>query len=76
MYVMHNRLQTLATEIAPNARGTALALFAFVLMSGQGIGVALYGVIIDGVGYLAAYSSAAIVIALLATWFQSTLKET
>lgn len=76
MYVMHNTLQTLATEIAPNARGTALALFAFVLMSGQGIGVALYGVIIDGVGYMAAYSSAAIVIALLATWFQSTLKET
>ena len=76
MYVMHNTLQTLATEIAPHARGTALALFAFVLMSGQGIGVALYGYIIDEISYAAAYTSAAVVIALLATWFQSTLKKT
>lgn len=75
MYTMHNTLQTLATEIAPNARGTAISLFAFVLMSGQGIGVAVYGFIIDRHGYPPAYLSAAVVIALLATWFQSTLKE-
>lgn len=76
MYVMHNTMQTLATELAPHARGTAIALFAFVLMSGQGIGVALYGFIIDRHGFIPAYSCAAVVIALLATWFQSTLKDT
>ena len=75
MYTMHNTLQTLATEMAPHARGTAISLFAFVLMSGQGIGVATYGFIIDKHGYLPAYVSAAVVIALLATWFQSTLRE-
>ncbi|MGR8948978.1 MAG: MFS transporter [Gammaproteobacteria bacterium] len=75
MYVMHNTLQTLATEIAPNARGTAISLFAFVLMSGQGAGVAVYGYIIDEYGFRPAYLMAASVIALLATWFQSTLKR-
>ena len=74
MYIMHNTLQTIATEIAPHARGTAISLFAFVLMTGQGIGVALYGYIIDEYGFRPAYILAAAVIALLATWFQSTLK--
>ncbi|MEM7468595.1 MAG: MFS transporter [Pseudomonadota bacterium] len=74
MYLMHNTLQTLATEIAPNARGTAISLFAFVLMTGQGIGVAFYGYIIDMHGYRPAYLLAALVIALLSSWFQRTLK--
>ena len=73
MYTMHNTMQTLATEMAPHARGTAISLFAFVLMTGQGIGVAIYGQIIDRFGYQPAYLLAAAVIALLATWFQSTL---
>ena len=75
MYTMHNTLQTLATEMAPHARGTAIALFAFVLMTAQGLGVAIYGQIIDHFGYSYAYLCAALVIALLATWFRSTLKK-
>ena len=76
MYLMHNTMQTLATEMAPHARGTAISLFAFVLMTGQGLGVAIYGQIIDRFGYPPAYLLAAGVIALLATWFRSTLKST
>ena len=76
MYIMHNTMQTLATEMAPHARGTAISLFAFVLMTGQGLGVAIYGQIIDRFGYPPAYLFAASVIALLATWFRSTLNKT
>ena len=37
-YMLHNSLQTEATEIAPSARGSAVALFACGLFAGQGIG--------------------------------------
>ena len=73
-YVMHNTLQTLATELAPDARGTAVSLFAFSLMIGQGAGVALLGTIIDRFGYSAAFSVTATAVALLGWWFQGKLK--
>lgn len=73
-YVMHNTLQTLATELAPDARGTAVSLFAFSLMIGQGAGVALLGTIIDRFGYSTAFSVTATAIALLGWWFQGKLK--
>ncbi|TFZ01691.1 MFS transporter [Ramlibacter rhizophilus] len=38
-YLYHNTLQTHATQMAPEARGSAVALFAFCLFMGQGIGV-------------------------------------
>lgn len=49
----HTTLQTRATETFPRARGTAVALFAFSLFLGGGVGTALVGGIIDGVGYIA-----------------------
>lgn len=73
-YVMHNTLQTLATELAPDARGTAVSLFAFSLMVGQSAGVALLGTIIDRYGYSAAFSVTATAVALLGWWFQGKLK--
>lgn len=48
----HSTLQTRATETFPQARGTAVALFAFSLFLGGGVGTALVGGIIDGVGYI------------------------
>ncbi len=48
----HTTLQTRATETFPQARGTAVALFAFSLFLGGGIGTALVGSIIGGVGYI------------------------
>lgn len=38
-YMMHNTLQTQATQMAPHARGTAVTLFACVLFFGQSAGV-------------------------------------
>lgn len=48
----HTTLQTRATETFPQARGTAVALFAFSLFLGGGVGTALVGTIISGVGYI------------------------
>jgi predicted MFS family arabinose efflux permease len=37
-FMIHNTLQTRATELAPGARGSAVSLFAFSLFAAQGIG--------------------------------------
>jgi len=44
---LHTTLQTRATEIVPEARGTAVALFAFWLFMGGAIGAALFGPLVD-----------------------------
>ncbi len=71
-YMMHNTLQTLATELAPGARGTAVALFAFTMFAGQGLGVLLIGQVIDRSDYLAAFAGAGTMIGLLGLWLQSS----
>ena len=38
-YMLHNTMQTLATQIAPQARSTAVGLFAVSLFLGQSVGV-------------------------------------
>ena len=42
-YTMHGTLQTRATELAPQARGTAISLFAFFFFLGQATGPQLLG---------------------------------
>ena len=42
-YTMHGTLQTKATELAPEARGTAVSLFAFFFFMGQATGPQLLG---------------------------------
>ena len=49
-YLYHNTLQTNATQMAPSARGTAVALFAFCLFFGQALGVSLAGFAFDHLG--------------------------
>jgi predicted MFS family arabinose efflux permease len=44
---LHTTLQTRATELAPEARGTAVALFAFFLFLGGAIGSAIFGPLVD-----------------------------
>lgn len=72
-YMMHNTLQTLATELAPEARGTAVSLFAFALFSGQAAGVALLGQLIDQAGYAVAFTLAGLAMAALGLWFQGRI---
>lgn len=49
-YLFHNTLQTLATQMAPYARGTAVSLFAFLFFLGQAVGVTVFGWALDRYG--------------------------
>lgn len=46
-YLFHNTLQTNATQMAPTARGTGVALFASCFFVGQAIGVSAAGLAFD-----------------------------
>ena len=50
-YTMHGTLQTRATELAPQARGAAISLFAFFFFLGQATGPQLLGGIVRTRGY-------------------------
>jgi YNFM family putative membrane transporter len=49
-YMLHNTLQTNATQMAPQARGVAVTFFASCFFLGQALGVALNGELIDRYG--------------------------
>lgn len=51
MHMLHNTLQTHATQMAPGARGLAVSAFANVLFIGQAAGVWLCGLLIDDIGF-------------------------
>ena len=46
-YMLHNTLQTQATQMAPHARGSAVTLFACMLFLGQSCGVVLTAASVD-----------------------------
>ena len=59
-YMLHNTLQVQATQMAPQARGTAVTLFACLLFLGQSTGVLLVAFSVDR-GWLPLVFSAAAV---------------
>jgi YNFM family putative membrane transporter len=59
-YTMHGTLQTRATELAPEARGTAVSLFAFFFFMGQATGPQLLGSIVKSSGYAPAFITAGV----------------
>ena len=62
--IAHSTLQTRATELVPELRGTAVALFAFSLFLGGGLGTSLAGLAIDRFGYVAALRGTAALLAV------------
>ena len=58
-YMIHNSIQTRVTEVAPEARGSAVALHAFHFFGGQSFGPVLVGLAIGGFGAPAAFVLAA-----------------
>lgn len=66
--MLHSTLQTKATELLPDARGSALALFAFCLFVGQSLGAAAMGRVITAAGYPPAFALAGAATALLGLW--------
>jgi len=64
-YMLHNSMQTEATELAPSARGSAVALFACGFFIGQGLGPLVFGALLHGAGQRPALLAVAAVIVVL-----------
>lgn len=71
--MLHNTLQTNATQMAPEARGTGVSLFALALFLGQAAGVALAAPVIDQVGVKPVYILSALTLPAIAFWFRARL---
>ena len=67
-YMLHNTLQTNATQMLPDARGTAVAGFSSALFLGQSAGVALAAPVVDRAGAPAVFLIAAVLWPVMALW--------
>ncbi len=74
-YMLHNTLQTNATQMTPEARGTAVAIFSSALYLGQTAGVAAGGVIFDRFTAVPVFLAAAVLLLALGLWFARQLER-
>jgi predicted MFS family arabinose efflux permease len=74
-YMLHNTLQTNATQMTPEARGTAVAMFSSALYLGQTLGVAINGFIFDRFTAVPVFVIAAAGLLALGLWFAHALKR-
>jgi YNFM family putative membrane transporter len=72
-YMLHNTLQTRATEMAPHARAAAVSAFAFSFFLGQALGVSVLGVGIEYAGYRPVLALSGVALAALSAWFRARL---
>jgi predicted MFS family arabinose efflux permease len=75
IYMLHNTLQVNATQMAPETRGAAVAIFAGSLFTGQSAGVWLASQVVDAAGARPVFVAAAIGLALLALDFRRRLAK-
>ncbi len=73
--MLHNTLQTNATQMLPEARGTAVAGFSSALFLGQSAGVALAAPIVDRAGAPFVFVVAAVLWPILALWIVRRLER-
>lgn len=73
-YMLHNTLQTNATQMSPQARGTAVAIFSSMFYIGQALGVLGGSLLIDRVGGPAIFIVAGLLMPVLGFWFATKLK--
>lgn len=74
-YMLHSTLQTHATQMAPAARGTAVALFAMSLFLGQSAGVTFVAGALSSAGYAALFGMSAAGLALIGLVFAALLRR-
>jgi YNFM family putative membrane transporter len=74
-HMLHNTLQTNATQMAPRVRGTAVALFAMSLFIGQSLGVSLAAQSLSGAGFHALFGTAAIGLLVVGIAFSILLRR-
>ena len=72
-YLYHNTLQTHATQMAPQVRGTAVASFAFCLFAGQAAGVSAAGAVLDRLGFPLLLAVPGIVLPVAGAWLARAL---
>ena len=74
LYMVHNTLQTNATQLAPEARGAAVSLFNACFFIGQAIGAAVIGLWVDRFGYGAALMATGVGLLALCWWFARSVE--
>jgi MFS transporter, YNFM family, putative membrane transport protein len=72
-YCLHNTLQTNATQMTPQARGTAVAIFSSAIYLGQSGGVALGAVAFDHFGGSPLFAAPAAVLPIVGYGFARAL---
>ncbi|HEU4378674.1 MAG TPA: MFS transporter, partial [Hyphomicrobiaceae bacterium] len=72
-YMLHNTLQTNGTQMAPDARGLAISLFAIALFIGQSVGVSLAAPVMDRFGARPIFLLTAVALVAIAFWFRRQL---
>jgi predicted MFS family arabinose efflux permease len=72
-YMLHTTVQTNVTQVAPEERGSAVALFATFLFLGQASGVWLAARVVDAVGATSVFAFAAVGLAVLSFGFRRAL---
>jgi len=72
-YMLHNTLQVNATQMAPEARGAGMTLFATGFFTGQSIGVAASALVVDAFGARPAFIASGLLLLALALWFRTRL---
>ena len=75
LHMLHNTLQTNATQMASEARGLAVSTFANVLFMGQAAGVWLGGFLIDRIGFGPVFAAAGAALLALGAAFALTLQR-
>jgi len=74
-YALHNTLQTNATQMTPQARGTAVAIFSSAIYFGQTAGVAAGALAFDRFGAKPLFIATAAALPALAWWFARELQR-
>lgn len=73
-YMLHNTLQTNATQMAPATRGTAVALFAAALFLGQSAGVAMAAAILHRAGAPWLFVATALILPIIGFGFAQAVR--
>jgi predicted MFS family arabinose efflux permease len=74
-FMLHNTLQTNATQMAPQARGLGVSMFATALFSGQALGVLVATSLIGLVGSSAVLAGGAAAMVSMAVFLSAQLRR-
>jgi YNFM family putative membrane transporter len=74
-YALHNTLQTNATQMTPQARATAVAIFSSAIYLGQMLGVAAGALVFDRFTAVPLFIVTAAALPALAFWFARELRR-